>query len=156
MSSRAPADPVESAALIARGVLRLARRLRAARSPEAVSLSAFGLLTTLIRLGPMPAVRLAHEEGLQPQSLTRLMASLETEGLIRRRRDESDRRAVMVDITGEGRRAVARDMAARRAWLEQAMALALNPAEHAQLAQAAQLMLKVAEQAVDELPLGPD
>jgi DNA-binding MarR family transcriptional regulator len=142
-------EPPEPAALIARGVLRLARRLRAARPPGAISLSAFSLLATLIRLGPTPAVRLAQEEGLQPQSITRLLASLEAEGLIRRRRDDIDRRTVIVEATGPGRRAVAHDMAARRAWLEQAMEMALDSDEREQLAAAAQLMLRVAEQEVE-------
>ena len=141
MSDESPEQP---SALIARAVLRLGRRLRGARPEQSVSLSALALLTTLGRLGPMPAVQLAREEKLQPQSLTRLLAQMEADGLIVRQQDPADRRALVTAITREGRAVVARDLAARRAWLDQAMDMALTPDEQAQLAAAAPLMLRVA------------
>jgi DNA-binding MarR family transcriptional regulator/uncharacterized glyoxalase superfamily protein PhnB len=141
MSDKSPEAP---SALIARAVLRLGRRLRGVRPESSVSLSALALLTTLARLGPMPAVQLAREEKLQPQSLTRLLAQMEAEGLIVREENPADRRALVTAITREGRAVVARDLAARRAWLDQAMDMALTPDERTRLAAAAPLMLKVA------------
>ena len=131
-------------ALIARAVLRLGRRLRAARPDNSANLSTLALLTTLHRAGPMSAVQLAREERLQPQSLTRLLAAMTRDGLIARQTDPSDRRAHVIDITRAGRGVVARDMAARRAWLDQAMDMALTGQERAQLLEAAPLMLRVA------------
>jgi DNA-binding MarR family transcriptional regulator/uncharacterized glyoxalase superfamily protein PhnB len=139
-------DSDEPSALIARAVLRLGRRLRAVRPDKSVNLSTLGLLTALHRRGPMSAVQLAREEKLQPQSLTRLLAAMTREGLIARKTDPKDRRAHVIDITREGRGVVARDMAARRAWLDQAMDTALTLPEREQLAEAAALMLKVAGQ----------
>ena len=140
------ADSEEPAALIARAVLRLGRRLRAARPENAVNLSTLALLTTLHRRGPMSAVQLAREEKLKPQSLTRLLAAMTREGLIARETDPADRRAHVIAITRQGRGVVARDMAARRAWLDQAMDMALTPEERVQLTAAAPLMLKVSGQ----------
>jgi DNA-binding MarR family transcriptional regulator/uncharacterized glyoxalase superfamily protein PhnB len=140
------ADSDEPSALIARAVLRLGRRLRAARPDHSVNLSTLALLTTLHRRGPMSAVQLAREEKLQPQSLTRLLAAMTREGLIARETDPADRRAHVIQLTREGRSVVARDMAARRAWLDQAMDMALTLQEREQLAGAAPLMLKVAGQ----------
>jgi len=140
------ADSDEPSALIARAVLRLGRRLRAARPDNSVNLSTLALLTTLHRRGPMSAVQLAREEKLQPQSLTRLLAAMTREGLIARETDPADRRAHVIAITREGRGVVARDMAARRAWLDQAMEMALTPEEREQLMAAAPLMLKVSGQ----------
>src|SRR6516165_6685432 len=120
-------DSDEPSALIARAVLRLGRRLRAARPDKAVNLSTLALLTTLSRRGPMSAVQLAREERLQPQSLTRLLAAMTREGLIARETDPADRRAHVIDVTRAGRSVVARDQAARRAWLDQAMDTALSP-----------------------------
>jgi DNA-binding MarR family transcriptional regulator/uncharacterized glyoxalase superfamily protein PhnB len=140
------ADSEGPSALVARAVLRLGRRLRAARPDQGVNLSTLALLTVLHRRGPMSAVQLAREEKLQPQSLTRLLAAMTRDGLIVRETDPSDRRAHVIDITREGRGVVARDLAARRAWLDQAMDMALTPREREQLAQAAPLMLKVAGQ----------
>jgi DNA-binding MarR family transcriptional regulator/uncharacterized glyoxalase superfamily protein PhnB len=142
----AHADSDEPSALIARAVLRLGRRLRAARPDNSVNLSTLALLTTLHRRGPMSAVQLAREEKLQPQSLTRLLAAMTREGLIVRETDPADRRAHVIAITREGRGVVAHDMAARRAWLDQAMDMALTAEERAQLSAAAPLMLKVAGQ----------
>ena len=79
---------------ILRAILALGRRLRSARPEGAATLSAISLLGALARLGSMPATQLAVEERLQPQSLTRLVASLEKAGLIERRRSETDRRRV--------------------------------------------------------------
>jgi DNA-binding MarR family transcriptional regulator/uncharacterized glyoxalase superfamily protein PhnB len=139
-------DSPEPAALIARAVLRLGRRLRAVRPDKAVNLSTLGLLTTLHERGPMSAAKLARQEKLQPQSLTRLLAAMTREGLIARETDPDDRRAHVIAITREGRGVVARDMAARRAWLDQAMEMALTLEERQQLAEAASLILKVAGQ----------
>jgi uncharacterized glyoxalase superfamily protein PhnB/DNA-binding MarR family transcriptional regulator len=143
MFDSASEDPT---ALIARAVLRLGRRLRGARPEASVNLSTLALLTTLHRLGAMPAARLAREERLQPQSLTRLLAAMEADGLIARDLDPGDRRALVISLTREGRAAVTRDIAARRAWLDQTMTMALTAEEREQLAAAAPLMLKVAGQ----------
>jgi DNA-binding MarR family transcriptional regulator/uncharacterized glyoxalase superfamily protein PhnB len=143
-------DSDEPSALIARAVLRLGRRLRAARPDKAVNLSTLALLTTLSRRGPMSAVQLAREEKLQPQSLTRLLAAMTRGGLIARETDPADRRAHLIDITRAGRSVVARDQAARRAWLDQAMEMALTAEERERLAGAAPLMLKVAGQTAEE------
>jgi DNA-binding MarR family transcriptional regulator/uncharacterized glyoxalase superfamily protein PhnB len=140
------ADSEEPSAIITRAVLRLGRRLRAARPDRSVNLSTLALLTTLHRLGPMSAVQLAKAEKLQPQSLTRLLAKMARDGLIARQPDPADRRAHLIEITRQGRGVVARDIAARRAWLTQAMEMALTAEERDQLARAAPLMLRVAGQ----------
>lgn len=139
----------DDTALIVRGVLRLGRRLRSERPGSSVSLSALGMLSTLHRAGPMPAARLAQAERLQPQSLSRLIAQLERDGLIRRRPGQEDRRTLILEITGAGRQALSRDMAARRAWLEDAMRRVLVPGEREMLAHAAVAMLRLADEGVD-------
>jgi DNA-binding MarR family transcriptional regulator len=113
-----------------------------------VSLSALGMLSTLHRSGPMPAARLAQAERLQPQSLSRLIAQLDREGLIKRRPGKQDRRTLMLEITAAGRRALSHDMTARRAWLEGAMRRVLMPGEREMLAHAAVAMLRLADEGV--------
>jgi DNA-binding MarR family transcriptional regulator len=136
----------DDTALIVRGVLRLSRRLRSERPDSGVSLSALGMLATLHRTGPMPAARLAKAERLQPQSLSRLIAQLERAGLIERRPGEQDRRTLILEITAAGRKALSRDMTARRAWLEGAMRRVLMPGEREMLAHAAVAMLRLADE----------
>jgi len=134
----------ESIALIVRAVLSLGRRLRAERPPGAPALSAIAVLSALNRLGPMPASRLAAEERLQPQSLTRIIVAAERQGWIARARNVRDRREITIALTSRGQSALADDMRARRRWLERAMADALTEAERAALLVASEAMLKLA------------
>ncbi|MGD1017578.1 MAG: MarR family transcriptional regulator [Roseiarcus sp.] len=134
----------ESIAAIVRAVLSLGRRLRAERPQGAPALSAIAVLSALNRLGPTPAARLAAEERLQPQSLTRIVAGLERQGWIARARNPRDRREITIALTPHGRSALADDMRARRRWLEQALADALTEAERAALLAASKAMLKLA------------
>ena len=134
----------ENASLVLRAVLSLGRRLRAERAQGSISLSAIGILATLSRTGPLPANSLAAEERLQPQSLTRLLAGLERDGLVARTRGDTDRRQTVIALTPAGRRALKADMKSRRTGLEAAAAGALTKAESAQLVAAAEPMLKLA------------
>jgi len=135
-------DKDETAAIL-RGVLRLGRRLRGARPPGVATASGIGLLSTLNRLGPMSAKRLAEEEGLQPQSLSRLIAALERSGCIRRESNAADRRERLIALTDRGRETLNAYMAARYRWLKQAMTV-LTAAERQTLVDAAHVMLKLA------------
>lgn len=98
----------------------------------------------------MPAVQLAAEERLQPQSLTRLVGRLERDGLIERQRSEADRRALVIALTENGKAVLAADLNARRQWLRKAMATALTEEERAGLTTAARAMLKLAFHERDE------
>ncbi|HUK02806.1 MAG TPA: MarR family transcriptional regulator [Steroidobacteraceae bacterium] len=137
------AAAVDDSRLIVRAVLQLGRKLRSVRPSRSVSLSTLSILGTLHRFGPMAAVTLAQRERLKPQSLTRLLAAMQRQGLILRRRSETDRRAHFILITAKGRRALGRDVRARRRWLDAAMSTQLRPDERAQLAGAAALMLRL-------------
>ena len=140
----------DDTALIVRGVLRLSRRLRSERPASTVSLSVLSLLSTLHRSGPMPAARLAQAERLQPQSLSRMIAQLDRDGLIKRRPGKEDRRTLILEITEAGRRALSHDITARRAWLEGAMCKVLVPGEREMLAHAAVAMLRLANEGAEE------
>lgn len=139
-------DGIETgqAALILKAVLSLGRRLRSQRPHGTPGLSTMSILGTLSRLGPMPAARLAEEEGLQPQSLSRIIAALDASGLIERRRSERDRREILLSVTPAGRRALSDDLAARRAWLKAAVAGTLTEEERQRLAEASELLLRLA------------
>ncbi len=132
-------------AAIVRGVLRLGRRLRAARPADSVALSALAILSTLHNRGPMAAARLAEIERLQPQSLTRLIQDLEERGLIARQPDPNDRRTLLINLTDEGLRAYAYDISARHAWLSHIMAERLTGDEQALLLMASEVMAKLAQ-----------
>jgi DNA-binding MarR family transcriptional regulator len=134
-----------SSDMILSAVLRLGRRLRAERPQSTVPLSQLSALTALARHGAMPAARLAEIMRLQPQSLSRLIVALEEDRLIARTPGEIDRRTILLEITQAGRAAVRHDLAARRAWLERAMADVLTGEERELLELASPVMLKLAD-----------
>jgi DNA-binding MarR family transcriptional regulator len=134
----------DEAALLLQGVLALGRRLRAERPQGSQSLAVISLLSTLKRRGPLSSARLAAEERLQPQSITRLISSLEQKGWISRDSDQQDRRHVVISLTDDGRGILAVEMRARREWLRRALDATLNEQERAVVSEASQAMLKLA------------
>ncbi len=132
------------AARLHRGTTRLNSVLLATRA-KGMSMSKLALLGRLHREGTATASALAAYLRLQPQSLTRLVASLERRGFIARHPDAFDGRQMLIDITEEGKRALFGDMAERRKRLADAMERALSPAERGVLVFAAELMERIAE-----------
>lgn len=117
------ADPgrKEFASDLRRSVIRLARRLRAERSAGALSSGKAGVLGHLFRAGPSTAGEIAAAEHQQPQSLTRVFASLEADGLIERARSEEDGRRSVLALTERGREVLTHDMAGVDGWLADAL-----------------------------------
>ncbi|MEZ5997076.1 MAG: MarR family transcriptional regulator [Hyphomonas sp.] len=135
--------PDSDTTLVARSILLLARRLRAETAAQDLTGAALALLATAHRLGPVPAVRLAAEERLAPQSLTRLLQGLEGNGFIVRTPDPADRRNKLISITPAGGKALRAALQPRRDWLARSMAEHLSPAECDILEEAAHLMLRL-------------
>src|ERR1700722_12770949 len=96
-----------AAAALRRGTVGLARRLRAERPDDPISLGKVSLMSHLVRQGPLTPGQLAAAERLQPQSLTRQLAELEAEGLVTRSTTEVDRRRSLISLTAAGRAALA-------------------------------------------------
>jgi DNA-binding MarR family transcriptional regulator len=124
---------------------RLGRRLRAERISNGLSLNRLSLLGQLYANGPMTATALAAAERLQPQSLTRMLARLESDELIVRRPDADDRRQVLIDVTQEGIAVLTEDSRRREAWLAGVMAERLTPTERELVRLAAGLMDRLAD-----------
>jgi DNA-binding MarR family transcriptional regulator len=131
------------AAEIRQGVTRLSRRLRSERPPGGLSSSKLSVLSYLLRNGPAAASEIAAADQQQPQSLTRVFASLEREQLITRTRDDRDRRQSLLSITEAGHQALRRDMAQRDDWLADALT-GLTETECELLRLAARLMDRIA------------
>lgn len=114
-------DRARAAAALRRGTTRLGRRLRAERSPAALSGNKVSVLGYLRRFGPGTPGEIAAADGQRPQSLTRVFAELELAGLITRTRSDQDGRAAVLHLTSAGLRELAADMAERDRWLAAAM-----------------------------------
>jgi DNA-binding MarR family transcriptional regulator len=102
---------------IRRGVTRLAQRLRAQRPPDGLSSNKLGVLSHLYRHGPSTPGQISAAERQHPQSLTRVFAELEADGLVSRSRSDHDGRAWVLTLRPAGQDALSRDMAHRDEWL---------------------------------------
>ncbi len=113
---------MDVAPVLRAGVLRLARRLRVERDRTALSNAKVAVVSHLARVGQSTPARISRDEHQQPQSLTRVFAELEADGLIDRRPDTADGRQSVLTLTEPGRAALAADMALRDRWLTDAIA----------------------------------
>lgn len=88
---------------VAESVVGLAALLMR-RPTSGLSLTASGMLSLLTRLGPLRVTDLAGRLHVSQPSMTELVIRLERTGLVARRRDRDDARAVLVEMTEEGGR----------------------------------------------------
>ncbi len=139
-------DPIsETAIALRRALSKLNRRLRSERQNRQTSPGKLSILSRLYHGGPATPGTLAAAEGIQPQSLTRLLGDLETEGLVSRRQDAQDRRQHVLEITTPGRDVLYEDANDKAAWLAGAIAMQLSPVERDLLQLAAQLLDRLAD-----------
>lgn len=69
----------------------------------------YDVLSALRRQGKpysLPATRLAKQSDLSNGAMTNRVNKLEAKGLVRRRQDNSDRRGVIVTLTGKGKKII--------------------------------------------------
>jgi DNA-binding MarR family transcriptional regulator len=134
-------DALREATKLRRAVTLMARRLRRLRSDHGVSGSKLSILGHLFRTGlPMTATDLARLERLQPQSLTRIIADLDEQSLIRRRPDDIDRRQLLIEITQTGKDLIVLDAHRQTEWLARVMEAKLTPIERQLVTIAADLL----------------
>ncbi|WP_063772649.1 MarR family transcriptional regulator [Streptomyces sp. CT34] len=129
------------------GMSGLASRLRAEQPGDGRSLTrlAASVLANLRHRGALSPSKLAAIEGLQTQSLTRVLNELEEEARIRRSRSEVDARRQNIELTEAGREALREHVRDGNAWLAAALGRTLSPAERGVLRIAAGLLEQVAQ-----------
>lgn len=125
-------------------VTRLARRLRQQGDPDDASPTQLSALATIERRGPMTLGELATAERVQPPTITAAIDRLEGQGLVRRRTDEQDRRVVRVEVTGVGRKLLARNRSRKTAYLAKRLR-ALTPDDAATLHKATVILDRLLE-----------
>ena len=141
-----PAVPDDAAVQVAdrlhSAAIHLLRSLR--REDDAVGLSAprLSALSVVVFAGPLGIGALAAAEGVAAPTMTRLVDSLEHDGLVRRRRDPSDARGVIVDATAAGRRVLTKGRQQRVRTLAEGLTT-LSRQELAEIGRGAELIERV-------------
>ena len=130
-------------------VSRLARRLRVERAAAGLgepdlSETQLAALATLERHGAMTPGELAEHEKVQPPSMTRVISALADSQLVRREPHSSDRRQVVLTVTGAGRELVNKARRRRDVWLAKKLK-ELTQAERATLRAAAPILEKLSQ-----------
>lgn len=109
-----------------------------------LTLAQLSILLTLLEQGPMRMTDLAAHERVRTPTTTVAIRRLEKLGLVKRSRDPSDLRAVLVDITPEGRAQHQEALEVRRAHLASLLAK-LSPEDLETLTRAIDPLERLAE-----------
>src|SRR3954452_4021531 len=119
----------DSAALAAELREALGQIVRRLRVEHGFPLPQGAVLARLDREGPQSVSDLAAGAYMRPQSMAQHVKELEARPLVRRRPVPGDRRRAFVELTHEGRSALAEDRARRESWLARALDQELTAAE---------------------------
>lgn len=125
-------------------IMRLSRRLRAQRVDSSLSITELAALGAVDRHGTMTPRTLAEHEKVRPPSMTRVIASLESQGLLSRRPHPSDRRQVTLSVTDKGRNLLRDERRRKEAWLARQLTQ-LTAAEQETLRAAATILEKLSQ-----------
>jgi DNA-binding MarR family transcriptional regulator len=134
-------DVSELASEIRLLVGRLSRRMRQ-EAAGGLTPSELSALASIEELGPLQLGDLARVESVAAPTMTRAADRLEGRGLVRRAPDPSDGRAVLVEATAAGRRALKNLRTARAAFLAKRLET-LEPEERLVVAEAARLLSRL-------------
>lgn len=130
------ADRLHSAAI------HLLRRLRREDDASGIPGPRLSALSVIVYRGPITLGELAAAEQVRPPTMTRVVRTLEEEGLVRRESDPEDGRIVRLRATPAGARVLERGRARRIAALARELG-ALPPAELAALQGALDVLERV-------------
>ncbi|AYD01861.1 MarR family transcriptional regulator [Neorhizobium sp. NCHU2750] len=143
-------DTISIAALVAEDLRSLAsklkRKLRAQGHPGNLTASQASVLVRLEKDGQMTTSALARAEGMRPQSMGALIASLEASGLVVGMPDPSDGRQTILSLTEDCRAMIAEGRAARQDWLTRRIDATLSAEEQAQVHAAIVLLQRLVEE----------
>jgi DNA-binding MarR family transcriptional regulator len=124
---------------------KLKRRLREQASPGDLTPSQVAVLVHLERAGSATVTELARAEAMRPQSMGATVAVLEAAGLVSGAPDPADGRQTILSLTAACREMIEAGRAAREDWLFRAIQKSLAPGEQEELANALELLKRLAE-----------
>jgi len=132
------------AARLHSAALRLLRRLRAADESTGLSPARLSVLSVVVFLGPRSITELARIEQVAQPTMSKLVAGLKRDGLVRTEIEARDRRASQVLPTAAGTRLLHRARRLREDLLVELMA-DLGPRDRRTLRRAADILERLLE-----------
>ncbi len=139
------ADDLKPVAVATELRVVLGRLIRRLRAENQFPLSHGVVLARLDREGSQSVSDLATAERIRPQSMAQTVTELEADGLVKRDPDPNDRRRALVQLTDAGLNTLLVDRERREGWLAEAIAEDLTAEEQATLAEAVDLLRRLAE-----------
>ena len=140
----AAADPTtELADRLHSTAIHLLRRLRREDDASGLPAPQLSALSVIVFGGPVTLGQLAAAEQVRPPTITKLVATLEADGLVVREPDAADRRIVRVRATARGARLLQEGRARRVASLADSLR-GLSAKDRAALERAVPLLERVA------------
>ncbi|HEY2431529.1 MAG TPA: MarR family transcriptional regulator [Vicinamibacterales bacterium] len=122
----------------------LVRRVRATGTSHDLSWSETAVMKRLAKDGPATTAVLARLQGMRPQSMRPIVATLEKMGLVERKPHATDGRQINLRLTPRGAAAQKAAGDAKRAWIVRAVSQ-LEKREQAIVFQAGRIMRRLAE-----------
>lgn len=104
MPKRASPDRLDVANRLHSAAIHLLRRARRVDAESHLPAPQLSALSVIVYGGPLTLGALAAAEQVRPPTMTRLIAAMETAGLVERETDAADRRVVRISATAKGRR----------------------------------------------------
>jgi DNA-binding MarR family transcriptional regulator len=122
----------------------LVRRARSVATPDELSWTETAVLKRLAKDGSATTADLARAQGMRPQSMRTILASLEQLGMVERTPHATDGRQVNIELTAKGTAAQKRAGDAKRTWMSQAIAR-LDAQEQKTLFEAGRIIKRLVE-----------
>ena len=145
-----PIEPEHCAVRLRAAVMQLSRQLRSGMQRSGLSVAMLSALGQLYRGGALTPTELARREGVKLQSLTRLLAELESQGWIERRANATDARQSVLSISPQGIQRLGTAVKGGELSLAKAIATCLGEEDQALLLRACTLLDTLGEAMQDE------
>ena len=126
-------------------IAKLRRRLAEQASPGEFTPSQASVLSRLLTDGPATLTALAKAEGMRPQSMSAIVAVLQTDGFVVGRPDPTDGRQTILALSESARETVETTRAIKNDWLFRSIKAKLTSAEQAQLTNSIHLLQRLIE-----------
>jgi DNA-binding MarR family transcriptional regulator len=111
----------ELAAVLYSNLHKVSQNLRHIELPHGFTPERMRTLRTIQSNGPISVTGLAEMEQVRPATVSRMIASLESDGLIKRKEARDDKRSVLVSTTPRGRQICIRANQRYLAYLQRAI-----------------------------------